>query len=114
MPRYVILEHDHPLLHWDLMLESGDVLRTWRLLEQPEAGKTVAAEALGEHRRLYLDYEGPVSGGRGTVKRWDAGDFTAVSDQTDGVEVHLNGRRLKGTAALVRCDQEQWSFQLSE
>ena len=27
MPRYVILEHDHPVLHWDLMLEAGGVLQ---------------------------------------------------------------------------------------
>ena len=23
MPRFVILEHDHPEVHWDLMLEAG-------------------------------------------------------------------------------------------
>ena len=27
MPRYVVLEHDFPTLHWDLMLEFGSVLQ---------------------------------------------------------------------------------------
>ena len=73
MPRFVILEHDHPVLHWDFMLEAGDVLRTWRLSAPPIRGAIVAAERIGDHRRLYLDYEGPVSDGRGNVVRWDAG-----------------------------------------
>lgn len=28
-----------------------------------------------EHRRLYLDYEGPISGDRGSVRRVDAGTY---------------------------------------
>src|SRR5205807_395991 len=43
MPRFVILEHDHPELHWDLMLEAGPVLRTWRLAAPPQPGRAVAA-----------------------------------------------------------------------
>ena len=35
MPRFVILEHDYPELHWDLMLETAGALRTWRLLRPP-------------------------------------------------------------------------------
>src|SRR5262245_30386573 len=82
MPRFVILEHDHPALHWDLMLEVGDVLWTWRLAVAPEvASRSIAAERIGDHRRSYLDYEGPVSGGRGTVKPWDRGSYeTEVSE----------------------------------
>ena len=28
VPRFVILEHDYPELHWDFMLEAGAVLKT--------------------------------------------------------------------------------------
>ena len=79
MPRYVILTHDHPFLHWDLMLEQGGVLRTWRLLAEPAAGQTVAAERLADHRVAYLDYEGPVRGDRGIVKRWDCGSYDVAN-----------------------------------
>src|SRR5207302_8586838 len=92
MPRFVVLEHDHPFLHWDLMLEAGDVLRTWRLHAQPEPGRVVRAESLGDHRKAYLDYEGPVSRNRGTVKRWDAGTFDWQDDSTDRLVIRLAGQ----------------------
>jgi hypothetical protein len=111
MPRYVILEHDHPALHWDLMLECGDVLRTWCLAAPPEAGKAVSATASFDHRLHYLDYEGPVSGNRGTVKRWDHGTFEMV--ETAGrLELRLNGTRLKCVALLGKQDGENWELQI--
>src|ERR1700755_874015 len=81
MPRFAILEHDHPLLHWDFLLETGDVLRTWRLQAPPPPGCRLSAEPLAPHRKLYLDYEGPVSGNRGQVKRFDGGTFTWLADE---------------------------------
>ena len=63
MPRFAVLEHDHPFLHWDFLLETGDALRTWRLHAPPDAEGTIAAEELPDHRLEYLDYEGRVSGG---------------------------------------------------
>src|SRR5437879_2020084 len=45
MRRFVILEHDHPQLHWDLMLEAGPALRTWRLSAPLAAGSFVAQAA---------------------------------------------------------------------
>jgi DNA polymerase Ligase (LigD) len=115
MPRYVILEHDHPFLHWDLMLEYGPALRTWRLLAPPCPGKTVAAEAIGDHRRAYLDYEGPVSGGRGVVIRWDWGTFEEQpSARLEGerVGVILSGKRWQAVALLEKSATGQWSFHL--
>jgi hypothetical protein len=111
VPRYVILEHDHPFLHWDLMLESGEVLRTWRLLAPPAPGVEVAAEAIGDHRRAYLEYEGPVSGGRGRVARWDAGTFTWQTAGEGAVVVCLDGQRLRGVARLESKDGA-WRFVL--
>jgi hypothetical protein len=99
VPRFVILEHDFPARHWDFMLESGDVLKTWRLAEPPRPGAAVAAEPSFDHRRAYLDYEGPVSGGRGTVARWDAGTFSWEETAGD-VAVRLEGARLRGRARV--------------
>ena len=113
MPRYVILEHDHPFLHWDFMLEAGDVLRTWRLLECPRPGRIIAAEALGDHRMAYLEYEGAVGGNRGTVQRWDAGTF-AGSLEEERVEVDLAGGRLSGRAVLQRDAAGRWTFAFSD
>ena len=67
--RFVILEHDHPFLHWDFLIEKGEKLDAWRLLEFPKAGMRVDALPLPDHRRCYLEYEGPISGDRGSVRR---------------------------------------------
>jgi hypothetical protein len=114
MPRFVILEHDHPVLHWDLMLEDGEVLRTWRLAAPPGPGTAIAAEALPDHRKHYLDYEGPVGGGRGTVRRWDRGEYTGAPALAAGaVVVTLAGERLRGTATLRPGGGGAWSFVLA-
>ncbi len=110
MPRFVILEHDHPFLHWDFMLESGDFLRTWRLCAKPQVAAVVAAESLGDHRKAYLDYEGPVSGNRGSVKRWDAGTFHWEVDTPERVVVRLQGERCAGSAVLERTEAGNWKF----
>jgi hypothetical protein len=102
MPRYVILEHDHPFLHWDLMLEIDIALRTWRLAAPPASGGIISAQPLGDHRLAYLDYEGPVSGNRGTVKQWDRGDFEMISEGEDQLVLRLCGRRFNGSATLRR------------
>ena len=84
-------------MHWDLMLESHGVLRTWRLLEEPAAGKQVPAEPLPDHRLAYLDYEGRSRNNRGTVTRWDAGHYELETDISDRIEI-----RLLGTQGLSR------------
>ena len=109
MPRFVILEHDHPERHWDLMLEVDGMLRTWRLHAPPALGRAVAATPSFDHRLAYLDYEGPVSGGRGTVQRWDAGTFE-WDTETDGQKTfRLRGAHLSGRARLYRTG-EAWGF----
>lgn len=78
MPRFVILEHDFPEPHFDLMLEEGDSLRTWRLPAMPRVGEFLFAPELPRHRRLYLDYEGPVGGDRGSVARRASGTYHLI------------------------------------
>ncbi len=117
MPRFVILEHDHPLLHWDLMLEAGDVLQTWRLAAPPQS-QSIEAMALGDHRRMYLDYEGPVSGDRGTVRRWDAGLFDEETGSTPEARLlRLHGTCIQGCWRLEHVDGSLWrlaSLELTE
>jgi hypothetical protein len=112
MSRYVILEHDHPTLHWDLMLETGEVLRTWRLAATPEPAAAIKATYLAEHRRIYLDYEGPVSGDRGRVKRWDSGNFTWLQQTDNLLRFRLEGNRAAGIAELTHCCGKEWTLVL--
>jgi hypothetical protein len=101
MPRFVILTHDWPFPHWDFLVEAGPVLRAWRLLAEPTAGADIPAEPNFDHRPFYLDYEGPLSGGRGTVTRWDAGACEWLTDEPARIEVALRGTVLTGTAELT-------------
>ena len=75
--RYVVLRHDgidDP--HYDLMFESpsGGGLATWRSTSWPIEQRTPVVK-LPDHRLDYLDYEGPVSGNRGTVIRVARGTY---------------------------------------
>ncbi|MBN72325.1 MAG: hypothetical protein CME32_23970 [Gimesia sp.] len=118
MQQYVILRHDHPELHWDLMLEEGDVLKTWRLPQPPEIDPAsdetsldLTAEALPDHRLVYLEYEGPVSGDRGEVSRWDRGTFTLLERSEDQLVALLTGEELAGRLTLKKQDSEnRWSL----
>lgn len=119
--RFVVLLHDHPVIHWDFLLEDGETLRTWRLPNDPCQRGVMPAEEIAPHRRLYLDYEGPVSGGRGTVRRVGAG-IANVSETSAGLIV-LDALLLAGALAdgaagsrwerfeLTRIDGTQWQFQ---
>jgi DNA polymerase Ligase (LigD) len=111
MPRFVILEHDHPVLHWDLMLEAGAALRTWRLAQAPSTtGAVIDAQALPDHRLEYLEYEGPVSGGRGAVKRWDTGAYETLSAAIEELRVRMYGARVGGVARLLQTGNSGWTF----
>jgi hypothetical protein len=108
MPRFAILSHDHPTPHWDLFLEAGPVLRSWRLLAPLAVGTAVPAEPAPDHRLLYIDYEGPVSGDRGSVTRVDAGAFAWEADTSHRLAVRLTGQRFTGRLVLQRAGEAWW------
>jgi DNA polymerase Ligase (LigD) len=108
MPRFAVLEHDHPTLHWDFLLEHGGVLLTWRLSAPPTPDGAVDAEEAFDHRLVYLDYEGPVSAGRGSVTRWDGGTFDWQVREEDRIAVRLAGGRLRGVFRLERREGGAW------
>ena len=108
MLRFVILTHDFPHWHWDFMLESEDVLRTWRLDQDPSLSVLIKATPLPDHRLIYLEYEGPVSGNRGQVQRWDQGEYELLSESAGTLTVGLHGARLRGQARLFSEGPSIW------
>jgi len=103
--RFVILQHKtSDGEHWDLMLERGEMLLTWQLPRAPRDGSDfpMPARRIADHRKRYLAYQGPIGGGRGEVRRVDAGtvefqEFTAAS-----CRIRLRGGRLRGEFSLER------------
>ncbi len=117
MARYVILYHECParsprVSHWDLMIEQPAKLRTWVLPEVPVVRGPMRCEALQDHRKVYLDYEGPLSLNRGRVTRWDHGIYTVASEREDVVALCVRGVRLAGTITLLKLDAEGmcWTY----
>jgi hypothetical protein len=117
VPRFVVLEHVWNGKHWDFMLESGDVLRTWAIDRPIVAGQELPAKALLDHRRAYLDYEGEVSGQRGHVRRVDWGTYRPILWSADRVRVELAGCQLVGEVELFALAPESggtdsWIFRM--
>lgn len=102
--RFVILHHRHADgEHWDLMVEQGDVLLTWRLGREPvgRSSLPIPAKRIADHRKAYLDYEGPVSGDRGYVRRVDAGTVEFQESTSDCFILSMAGTRLSGRFTLL-------------
>lgn len=125
MPRFVLHYHDCPRSfgrpsHWDLMLERDARLATWSFETLPEDWRrklgvsapascdAITVEKLPDHRLAYLDYEGPVSGDRGTVARCDVGEYEPVEETATIVHVRLHGAKLAGQLQLRQLSPKQW------
>ncbi len=112
--RFVVLQHDSPKgRHWDFMLEHEGKLRTWALAQPPDSAGPIPAELLPDHRLAYLEYEGPISGDRGNVHRWDKGTYKKVPYPDLPHEVYLlEGTRLRGRAIFQPCPPpaSAWHF----
>lgn len=121
MPRFAILRHETPPgyprpTHYDLMLEHGAALRTWAMAELPSPDHPVAAERLRDHPLDYLDYEGELSDGRGSVSRVDHGLYDLVSQSASELQVLLRGASHQLALVLVResdYDDQRWRVAVS-
>ena len=87
------------------MIEHGRGLATWRLEQSPAglpAGGEMPAVRIADHRLEYLEYEGPVSRGRGRVARLDIGACTIISAEDQRWEFHLDGGKIQGRFELTK------------
>jgi hypothetical protein len=92
--RMVLLRHELPdgKWHFDWMIETPDRGRglvTFRVGVRVDAAEITQfdGERMGMHRPEYLTYEGPVSGGRGVVRRVAEGLVAEVVDREGEIEV---------------------------
>lgn len=101
MKRAVILRHTLPdgSWHYDWLVQRSakptDPVPTFRTAHsRPDEPGSFEAEQIGDHRALYLDYEGEVSGGRGDVARMVTGEVLSASWSDDhiGLEVRYQDK----------------------
>ena len=103
--RFVILAHTvNGETHYDLMLEVAgqEKLRTFQLARWPlTVGESCDCNQLEDHRRVYLDYEGEISGGRGFVERAAAGVWTGnvmlIPESGEPVTLEISGAKATRT-----------------
>jgi len=106
--RFVVLEHKEAEgSHYDLMIDIGEALATWKCLQPPEHALTspLSCQRIADHRRRYLDYEGPISGDRGHVRRHDQGLCAVCVKEPERWQVTFQGQRLTGRFDLLEPSQ---------
>ena len=85
-------------VHWDLMLEEGDILRTYRVNIPPEewGDDPIGATRIFDHPVKFLSYQGSVNKGKGEVRIADEGTYRIVKEGAGQMKVELKGNVLKG------------------
>lgn len=92
--RFVVLQHDvgsqfdrTTETHLDWMFATGETLSTWStaVITNFETSFETPCLKLAEHRLIYLDREGELGGGRGSVRRILAGEYTPVASTSPEV-----------------------------
>jgi DNA polymerase Ligase (LigD) len=117
--RFVVLEHEWNGIHWDFMIEDKGRLRTWAIDAPLISAVELPARALPDHRLDYLTYEGPISGGRGRVRRVDGGTFHELEWGPHRVRGTLAGGQLVGEVVVYCVDSASpcsspWKFRLGK
>lgn len=90
----MVLRHTLPdgSSHFDWLIDRPGAPRvpTFRCDASPASAEAFDADRLPDHRRIYLEYEGPISGDRGRVDRVASGRVLEAA--------------LDDAAPRVRCD----------
>jgi bifunctional non-homologous end joining protein LigD len=123
-PAFVIQKHAASHLHYDLRLELDGVMRSWAVPKGPSLDPAVKRLAMEveDHPIEYNAFEGTIPKGEyggGTVMLWDRGTYSYAGTDPDPEEglrrgyekgdfkFVLNGKRLKGSWALVRMRRDR-------
>jgi bifunctional non-homologous end joining protein LigD len=121
---FVIQKHAASHLHYDLRLEHDGVMKSWAVPKGPSLDPSVKRLAMQveDHPIEYNEFEGTIPKGEyggGTVMLWDRGTYTYGGSDPNPEEglrrgyekgdfkFVLNGKRLKGSWALVRMRNDQ-------
>ncbi|MGH7508720.1 MAG: DNA polymerase ligase N-terminal domain-containing protein [Gemmatimonadales bacterium] len=121
---FVIQKHAASHMHYDLRLEHDGVMKSWAVPKGPSLDPAVKRLAMEveDHPIEYNKFEGTIPQGEyggGTVMLWDRGTYRYGGDDPDPEEglrrgfqkgdfkFVLNGKRLKGSWALVRMRRDQ-------
>ncbi|MHC4661244.1 MAG: hypothetical protein ACYS8W_06105 [Planctomycetota bacterium] len=107
-----MLEHDWNGIHYDFLLEREEKCLTFAFESIPFDSKGGICERKSDHRKHYLTYEGPVSGGRGTVNIIGEGEYKTLEEGAGKIELELNPpEKKKIILELLR--GREWRFRVT-
>ena len=113
MLRFVIQEHVRAeQVHWDLMLEKAGSLVTFQTPQPPQkwCQEPFTGTKICNHRLKYLTYEGPLSGGRGSVQIAAAGWYEPMQITEDYWRVSLQSDKISGKLELKLLQDDRWQL----
>ena len=109
--RYAILHHQlaDGESHFDLLFETapGSSLATWRSPAWPIEHPTEVIR-IKDHRRIFLDFEGEISGGRGYVTRVAGGECEVDIGEAQRWTIRLINGAPAQTLQLEPIASERW------
>ena len=116
--RFVLLEHVWNGVHWDFMLEYGEVLRTWAIDAPVVAGQDLPARCSATIGGFTWSMKERSRGIAGTSGGWTQVPIGPLVWSSDRVRVELAGSQLVGEVELCshpgpsRAEQLRGSFRM--
>ncbi len=90
-------------------MEEAHGLRAWEVPSDWHNMPIQTVQELPLHRVEYLEYEGPISGDRGVVRRIARGNYQLLEENATCVRYNLQSEQFSGTITLTRCEQD-WTL----
>lgn len=102
---FVLLEHTtRDGVHWDFIIEvpGREFLATWRLPQNPlTTSGDISAEPIAGHPPHFLEYEGSLRQGFGSVRRVDRGQASIRRFDSQALVARLSGEHLRGHIEII-------------
>jgi hypothetical protein len=98
-------------------MPGSDGLWTWNLRTAPAelpTGAIAPARRIADHRRAYLDFEGEVSGRRGTVRIVETGTLEILDLFGERLRVRLRGQGGEIVVELEQLQEGEWALRRIE
>lgn len=103
--RFVVHFHSHQKNHYDLMIEKNESLITWQIEEKDLIdilnGKIINVKKIQDHRKVYLDYEGPITCDRGYVEIFDTGEYEEIEWNNLNIILNFFGKKITGKLQII-------------
>jgi hypothetical protein len=94
------------------MIDQGNTLATWSFPSHPKNGSPFPLEGkkIQDHRSQYLEYEGPISKGRGRIEKVDQGPLQILQSSPKNWILEFQGHDLSGIYVLERQKDSSWKL----